>query len=110
MKKQEDIAMKITHGTIQAEIYCRLKKLGVKSQLEYKYGNSRFDVAVFDNSDKILCVIEVKRSSRCKKQTKQRKKYEQFGFPVFYCCGYSEIYKTVGLVYKLTNNTHVTRS
>ena len=51
----------ITHFERQADVYHRLLLLGYRVRGEYKIGNSRLDLIVFDDNDSPWFIIEIKK-------------------------------------------------
>lgn len=88
---------RLPEANIQAELYKQLTNLGFHVMLEYKHENSRFDIIVYSKGQ-IDCIIEVKRSSKAKTDTKQLDKYRSFGITVLVCLGWSDISRVKQLV------------
>jgi len=95
---------------VQAEVYRRLRALGIECHLEHRIPGAAgyrktwrtcvFDlVVVFDW--KIVAIVECKRrlvddaDRDSRQRTKQAAAYRQFGIPLFWCFGWEEIQKTV---------------
>ena len=97
---------RIPEANIQAEIYKRLKELGIESMLEYRFKEFRLraDLIVIKNNE-VLCACEVK-SRVCKRPMtygKQFQKYLKLGIPIFYCLNLQEIDKIVEKIVVLYN-------
>ena len=113
---QKDFDMKfirpkrLPEANIQAEFYHRCRLLGLRLCLEYKYEHSRFDAVMLDSDDNIYAIIEFK--SRIKPiigdyNTKQIKKYQQYGIPIIVCLDYFSIDKAIGKCIELLNMSKV---
>lgn len=89
---------RLSEVTIQAEIYLRCKKYGIKCYLGYKYNHSIFDVVIIKDKN-IIGIIETKSYYSLKKepnyQTKQIKKYLKYNLPVLVCGRIEQIDKTL---------------
>lgn len=98
---------RIPEANIQAEIYRRLKELGVQSILEYRFKSLhlRADLIII-KENKIICACEVKSrvSKRPMTYGKQFQKYLKLGVPIFYCLNLNEIDKTIQRIFVLYNN------
>ena len=94
---------RISEANIQAEVYYRLKRLGINCYLEYKHEHCRFDMVIV-NDDDIIAIIEFK--SRIKKigiintQSRQYNRYLSYGLPIIYCTCMDEVDKTVIAILK----------
>ena len=84
---------KLREANIQAELYHRLKELGIPSYLEYSFKDfannrrRRADLVVYKNN-KIVCLVEAKsriRSFQPNWNTKQLKAYRATGVFVIVC-------------------------
>lgn len=95
---------------VQAEIYSILKNLGydIRGEVSTNY-NARFDLVVFENQT-ARCLIEVKKNRMIENIPKRRsnlyrrkqfKKYSNFGIPLIYCFGKSEIPSCIDKVVKI---------
>lgn len=90
-------------ANIQAELYHRLKLLGIKMVLEHKVDNCKFDGIIIDeNEENILALIECKNyvtgdSERWSK-TKQSKKYREFMVPIILVTKEEEIHKAIEII------------
>lgn len=101
---------RIPEANIQAEFYHRCRGLGLRLCLEYKYEHCRFDAVMLDNEDNIYAIVEFK--SRIKPiigdyNTKQIKKYQQYGIPIIVCLDYFSIDKAIGKCIELLNMSKV---
>lgn len=101
---------RLPEANIQAEFYHRCRLLGLRLCLEYKYEHCRFDAVMLDNKDNIYAIIEFK--SRIKPiigdyNTKQIKKYQQYGIPIIVCLDYFSIDKAIGKCIELLNMSKV---
>ena len=89
---------RISEANIQAELYNRLRLLGIKCYLEYAHENFRFDMVIL-NKDDIIGIVEIKSRTRnigiVNKNTRQYRKYHSYGLPVIYCTNMSEINKSI---------------
>lgn len=82
----------------QARLYCTLRDFGFDVRGEIKIILSdgrkiRADLVIVENN-KIVGLVEVKKSSRCKRDTKQVNKYRSLSLPFIHACG-SEDFQTV---------------
>ena len=98
---------KASEANIQAEIYHRLKLIGIESCLEYAHKEPgqrgcRFDLVIlkqFFDYPEIIAIVEVKNRTRIEKginkNSRQYKKYSAVGLPLIYCLSKSQIDQTV---------------
>jgi hypothetical protein len=98
---------RIPEANIQAEIYKRLKELGIESILEYKFKEFklRADLIIIKN-DEIICACEIKSWSKPREinsQGKQFQKYLKLGIPVFYCGRFEKIDYLIKEIIELYN-------
>ena len=98
-----DIACDLVFGIRQlssnVRCYCELK-----ARLASQRRGSRFDLVVFED-DKPLVIIEIKKTRRANRNTKQLFKYRMFGLPVILCAGPLHIAKTIDKVRRLLHST-----
>ena len=107
---------KYSEFEVQATLYAILKfnyKIDVRGEVPYKMqsfkelkiSSSRFDLVIFKN-DKAMCIIEVKNGQRAKANTntRQHKKYSQFGLKLVYCMNMTFVKNVVEEVLEFHNN------
>jgi len=90
---------------VQAQLYFALRNCGFDARGEVTAKadngrNCRFDIAVFDNTQQCVAIIEVKAHTRDRKpkKTRQLEKYESFGLPVYLCRNLHDIDPIVGKI------------
>lgn len=98
--------MKVNHynllneANVKFEIAYRIKQSGIQLALEYRIprGNSRsdiFDIAII-RDDLVVGIIECKKRPRVRQgKSKQIKRYERYGTPVFLADGPDKIESAV---------------
>lgn len=98
---------KAAEANIQAELYHRLKLIGIKSYLEYQHkepGNRgcRFDLVIlkqFEDYPEIIAIVEVKNRAHPERgintNSRQYKKYSAIGLPLIYCLSMDQIEQTI---------------
>ena len=77
--------LRLPEANIQAEIYHQLRVFKMRCILEYKVGDSRFDLALLNEDMAIVAIIEVKSYAIDKMpniRTAQIKKYKKYGIPI----------------------------
>ena len=90
---------------IQALLYIALKREGLNVRGEVKAYKSRLDLVIFNDTNKALCVIEVKANQRPKQRKYKRvTKYEDlFNLPVLVCMHKTQIQDTINQVKGIIN-------
>jgi hypothetical protein len=93
-----------TEATIQAEIYRQLMDRGIRSVLEFRIDDCRFDIAVVNPDNHLVAIIECKNYRTEGKDfntnTKQYGKYSKYGVPVIGCVRQDDI---AGVVLRISN-------
>lgn len=95
---------RLPEANLQAELYKRLKDIGIGSCLEYHFKDFRLraDLIVIKQNE-IICACEVK-SYRTDREphldTKQYQKYLKLNIPIFYLVNLKNLDT---IIYKITN-------
>src|SRR5580692_6884069 len=101
----------LTESTLQADLYCELKKIFTNVILEHTFcitGQTRTgrprklraDITVCDDILNVIAFVEVKSAWRIKQtqsfsRTRQFQKYTSTGIPFVYCTNPTQIEETV---------------
>ena len=94
---------RLPEANIQAELYNVLKFNKIESILGYRFKEFRLraDLIVIKNN-KIICACEIKSNRDFNKEpnldTRQFRKYQALGIPIFYCNHMDKIEKVVNLI------------
>lgn len=89
---------------------CGLKVRGqvtAKVESDGRVRRCVLDLTVFDDSRRCIAIIEVKRSSRAKTETRQIRRYRAFNLPVLICRGPSDIQPTIQAIQELKRNGEI---
>jgi hypothetical protein len=98
------IKSRITEANIQAEFYHSCKMNGINCYLEYKIDGCRFDAVIYDNTNEILAIVEIKSyitDKEPRRNTKQIKKYSLHSLPIFMISRLDQIESVIDEIKKL---------
>lgn len=99
-----------SEAEIQAEFYCACKVSGIVVRLELSTPVGRLDAAIMsDDGQRIVAVVECKKSKFAYENTKQIRKYQLLGVPVILLKSLDEIQSVVEKVKPLRNTTGLDR-
>jgi hypothetical protein len=94
-----------TEFEVQAELYCKLKKLGFQVRGDVRREGCQFDLVIYDNDLNAKCIVEVKnwdqKDVKRKKdkvisgEKKQINKYKKFGITILMCYNQNYIDKII---------------
>lgn len=105
MKK--DDRTPLAEANIQAEVYLRLKALGIPIILEYSVSSYRFDAVIYDKSSKdIIVIVETKKKETSFSdwvKTKQGIKYSNIGIPIVLISCWKNLDNGIMKIFRLYN-------
>ena len=95
-------------SNIQAEFYHQCRLHNVNCMLEHIYDDCRFDIVCYDSDNNIYAIIEAKYNPGdyvINKNSRQWKKYNRYGIPIFYIANFKDVDNVFVEILKLSKNT-----
>lgn len=100
--------IKPSSANIQAEFYHRCRLAGINCILEHKYDDCRFDILCYDRANNVFAIIEAKYAKDgyvINKFSRQWRKYNRYGIPLFYIANDNDINTVFNDIVRLNKNT-----